>query len=291
MNSENTTHPGTAQRAALDRPEHPIRMIALDLDETLLAHDKTVGPRTAEALREAARRGIEIVLASGRMTPAMERTAAELRIDCCIVAYNGAAVCGRAAQGRKRLVHRPLPAATARRLYEYARPRGYQVNYYLNDVIVSEDAAHLRPWAELYRSRTGSPYRFVPDLAVHLHLAPTKLLFVTAPEERPKIEADVRPMLGMDAAVIRTDPEYLEFLEPSVNKGWGVSELAGILGIPMHQVFAMGNGENDVEMLFQSGFGVAVANACAAAKHAARAVTVADHNHDAVAEALEKYVL
>lgn len=273
------------------RPAHPIKMIALDLDGTLLRADKSVGPRTAEALRAAHARGIEITLASGRMTPAMEQTAGALGIDVNIVSYNGAAVCGHAAGGRKRLYHQPLGVGVARELFQYARARRYQVNFYHEDVIVSEDAPHLMPYIDLYRNRTGSPYRLVSDLEDYLHYAPTKLLIVVDPPVRDAIDAELRPRFSPKATVIRTDPEFLEFLDPSVDKGRGVAKLAEILGIAMDSVMALGDGENDVPMLAAAGFGVAVANANPRAKSVARAVTHNDHNHEAVAEALERWIL
>jgi Cof subfamily protein (haloacid dehalogenase superfamily) len=273
------------------KPAHPIKMIALDLDGTTLRTDKTVGPRTAEALRAAHKKGVEITLASGRMTPAMEDTAEALGIDCNIVSYNGAAVCGRAAAGRKRLYHQPLPAAIARELFDWARERRYQVNFYHEDVIVSEDAPHLMPYVNLYRSRTKSPYRLVKNLEEFMHISPTKLLIVVDPPVRNKIDAELRPLFSSRSTVIRTDPEFLEFLDPSVDKGRGVAKLAEILGMTMDNVLACGDGENDVTMIATAGFGVAVGNAIPEVKAVAKAVTRADHNNDAVAEAVERWVL
>jgi Cof subfamily protein (haloacid dehalogenase superfamily) len=225
------------------------------------------------------------------MTPAMEETAERIGIDCCIVSYNGAAVSGRRSQGRQRLVHQPLDAAIARELFSYAQAKKYQVNYYLDDVIVSEDAEHLLPWAELYRARTGSPFKFVPSLKEYTHRAPTKLLYVTAPETRPLIEEEIRPVIGQRATIIRTDPEYLEFLDPRVDKGWGVVKLAGILGIPMHAVMAVGDGENDISMLSAAGWGVAVKNALPPCAKAATVMTDGTNDEDAVGEAVERWVL
>jgi len=273
------------------RPSHPIKMIALDLDGTLLRADKTVGPRTAEALRAAHAKGVDIALASGRMTPAMEKTAASLGFDCFIVSYNGAAVCDYASGGRKRLFHQPLSATIARELYEWARERRYQVNFYHEDVIVSEDAPHLMPYVNLYRGRTDSPYRLVKNLEDFMHHAPTKLLIVVDPPVREKIDAELRPRFSPRATVIRTDPEFLEFLDPSVNKGCGVAKLAEIRGMTMANVLAMGDGENDVQMIGAAGFGVAVANAFPEVKAVAKAVTRNDNDNDAVAEAIERWVL
>lgn len=272
-------------------PPQPIRMIALDLDGTLLRADKSIGPRTRDALHAARKKGVEIVLASGRMTPAMEETAQKLGLDCCIVSYNGGAVCGRMEHGRKRLFHGPLGSDVARDLYAYARKHRYQVNFYHEDVVVSEDAAHLRPWAELYRERTNSPFRFVKSLEAFLHHAPTKLLFILEPKLRGGVEQELSPSFGSRATIVRTDPEYLEFLNPTVDKGSSVLRLAEMLSIAPAQIMAMGDGDNDVTMLQSAGWGVAVANAGAGCRAVAAAMTQNDHEHDAVGEAVERWVL
>ena len=276
----------------IDTMRHtPIRMIALDLDGTLLRSDCSIGTRTVKALQAAKAIGVEIVLASGRMTPAMEQTAALLGLDVCLVSYNGAVVCSRLSDGRKRLYHCPLNAGIARELFAYAHPRQYQINFYYEDVIVSEDGPHLRPFIDIYRTRTGSPYRIVERLDAYLECSPTKLLFLVDPSLRNGIENDIRPLFETRATIIRTDPEYLEFLDPSVDKGKGLVKLAAILGIEMTHVMAMGDGENDVPMLQAAGWGVAVANAKECCMAVAKAITISDHNNDAVAEAVERWVL
>jgi hydroxymethylpyrimidine pyrophosphatase-like HAD family hydrolase len=149
----------------------------------------------------------------------------------------------------------------------------------------------LRPYIEIYRNRTGSPFRFVDNLEKYLHLAPTKLIFVVDPKLRPAIQEEVRPLVGSRAAMVRTDPEYLEFLEPGVDKGTGLVHLAEVLGIPISQVMALGDGENDIPLLEAAGWPVAVANAHAHVKAVARFITNNDNDHDAVAEAVERWVL
>jgi hypothetical protein len=266
-------------------------MIALDLDGSLLRSDKTVGERTIKALQAAAAKGVEIVLASGRMTAAMEKPATIIGIDVSMVAFNGAAVCGRAATKRERYFHQPLDAGIASELLDIAHQRGYQCNFYQNDVILSEDGPNLRPYIEIYRGRTGSPFRFVKNLRDFAASAPTKLLYVVDAGKRNAISEELRPRFGSRTAMMHTDPEYLEFLDPQVNKGTGLNKLGEVLGIPMTQAMAIGDGENDIPMLEVAGIGVAVANAGKLCKAAANAFTDADNDHDAVAEALEKWVL
>jgi len=272
-------------------PPSDIRMIALDLDGTLLCSDKSIAPRTREALHTAHAQGIEIVLASGRMTPAMEATAERLGLDCCLVSYNGGAVCSRKRDGRKRLLHQPLPADVARDLYLFARQRSFQVNFYHDDVILSENTPHLQPWIEIYRSRTDSPFRFVEALEAYLHHAPTKLLYVLDPAIRHAVETELTPHFGTRATIVRTDPEYLEFLNLDTDKGRAVLRLAERLGIAPSQIMAVGDGDNDMTMLNLCGWGVAMGNAGAGCRAAADAVIEFDCNHDGVGWAVERWVL
>ncbi|MFH0939078.1 MAG: Cof-type HAD-IIB family hydrolase [Planctomycetota bacterium] len=268
-----------------------IRMIALDLDGTLLRSDKTIGPRTRDALHAAHAQGVVIVLASGRMTPAMERAAENLGLDVCLVSYNGAAICDRRANFRRRLFHKPLETDVAQALFKIGKQRRYQINFYYQDVILSEDAPHLRPYIEIYRSRTGSPFRFVERLEDYLQYAPTKFIYIVDPAIRNALEDELRPSFGTRATILRTDPEYLEFLNPTVDKGRSVVRLAENLGIRADQIMALGDGDNDITMLASVGWGVAVANAGVRCKAVAHAITEHDNDHDGVAEAVERWVL
>lgn len=273
------------------KPDVPIRLIALDLDGTLLRSNHLPGKKSVEALHAAHAQGIEIVLASGRMTPAMESAAKAVGLDSFLVSYNGAAVCGRIADGRERLFHRPLPTKIASELYAYARQNTLQVNYYLDDVVVSEDSPALRPWSDMYHERTGSPFHFVESLEGFLDREPTKLLFVMDSSRREAVATHWREILGARADVVKTEDEYLEFLAPGADKGSAVAFIGERLGIENAAIMTMGNGENDVPMLLRAGWSVAVANAGSKCKAAAKAVTENDHENDAVAEALERWVL
>jgi Cof subfamily protein (haloacid dehalogenase superfamily) len=273
------------------KPDAPIRLIALDLDGTLLRSDKTIGRRTIEALHAAHKKGVEIVLASGRMTPAMEKTVDLLGLDVFLVSYNGAVISAPRSDTRKKLFHTPLPADVARDVYTFARAHKYQVNFYHEDVILTEDAPHLRPWVELYRTRNGSPFRFVDSLEKYLHHSPTKLLLVTEPETRNRLLKEMAPAFGQRSCMVCSDPEFLEFLSIDVCKGRGVARLAELRGIPLTSVMGVGDGDNDLTMVRMSGWGVAVGNAGPQCRAAARVSTKNDHDNDAVAEAVERWVL
>jgi hydroxymethylpyrimidine pyrophosphatase-like HAD family hydrolase len=131
----------------------------------------------------------------------------------------------------------------------------------------------------------------VPNLDDYLHLAPTKVLYVVDPKRRNVIQEELAPRLGPRATMMRTDPEYLEFLDPGIDKGVGLTRLAESLGIPLGQVMAIGDGENDIAMLAAAGWPVAMANAGPLCRAAGKFFTQRDNDHDGVAEAVERWVL
>jgi len=268
-----------------------IRMLVLDLDGTLLRSDKTIGPKTIEALHAARDRGVEIVLNSGRMTAAMEPTAERIGIDCHLIAYNGATATGPKAQGRKRLFEKPLDLGIAKELAQIARERRLQFNYYRDELVYSEDHPEMRPFREIYWARTRSPFRFVERIEDHMDVPPLKVLFVLDPAMREAMFEELKPRFGKRSNMTRTDPEYLEFLHPEVDKGVGVRGLCEALQIPLSAVMAIGDGDNDGPMVACAGWGVAVSDARESVLNVAAARTKADCDHDAVAEAVERWIL
>lgn len=268
-----------------------IKMLVLDLDGTLLRSDKTVSPRTIRALHLARERGVEVVLNSGRMTAAMEPTADRMGMDCYLIAYNGAAATGPRALGRKRLFEKPLDLEIARELAAIARARHLQFNYYRDELVYTEDHPELRRHRDVYESRTRSPFRFVERLEHYMDVAPLKVLFVVDPPVRDRLYDELKPHFGARSNMTKTDPEYLEFLHPEVDKGVGVQGLCDALRIPMASVMAMGDGDNDAPMVARAGWGVAVSNARPSVLDVAKARTEGDCDHDAVAEAVERWIL
>lgn len=268
-----------------------IKMLVLDLDGTLLRTDKTVGPRTIQALHAAHDRGVAIVLNSGRMTAAMEPTEERIGIDCHIIAYNGATATSPKAEGRKCLFAKPLNLEIARELAVIARERRLQFNYYRDELVYSEDYPEVRPYREIYWTRTHSPFRFVERIEDHMDVPPLKVLFVVSPEMREAMFEELTPRFGRRSNMTRTDPEYLEFLHPEVDKGVGVKGLCDAMKIPLSAVMAVGDGDNDGPMVACAGWGVAVRDARESVLKVAAAQTEADCDHDAVAEAIERWIL
>jgi Cof subfamily protein (haloacid dehalogenase superfamily) len=266
----------------------PIRLIALDLDGTLVGPDLILRPRTRAAIRGALQRGVHVVLATGRMSTSALPFAAELGLHDPIIAYQGALVREMPGPGRRlgRLVyHRPLPAAAARDTVSWTLARGFEphLNHLERFIIPSGD-----PRTDDYSAFLGARAEIVSDLERWIRHPVSKVLAV----------GDVgAPLANLDAArahfagraeVTVSHPEFLEFLAPGVTKGRAVRWLARRFGIPLEQSLAMGDQYNDLEMIAWTGHGVAMPSAPPAVRAEARYVAppIEDEGAAQVIEAL-----
>ncbi|TXT28536.1 MAG: HAD-superfamily hydrolase [Planctomycetota bacterium] len=249
-----------------------IRLIALDIDGTLLNDAKEIPPRNRERLHDAVRSGVRVAIASGRMIPSIEPIQERLGIDCALIAYNGGKVVGARAAGRPCLQHRPLEAEIAEQLIRFSLESGHPLNFYLDDRLYTHTYVARRDLLGIYASRTGAQYHAV-DLATLIGARPTKLILLADPEERERLYDRFSREFSGALNVTRSDPEYLEFMAPEVDKGTAIPTLASHFAIDVAEIMAVGDADNDLLMLESAGLGVAVANARESVKAVARRVT------------------
>ncbi len=267
-----------------------VRLIALDLDGTLLDDDKGIHPDNITALREATCRGVPVAISSGRMIPRIEPVQDRLGFDCVLLAYNGAKVVGTRAEGRPLIRHRPVPADVADFFLSYSRRHDILLNFFHDDRLYAEASPARERFAELYSRRTGAEYRFgcLDEMA---GTKPTKLILLCDPPQCERLRDRFRVELAGRAHVAISEPEYLEITDAGVNKGEALASIAAHHGCSVEQVMALGDAENDALMLEVAGLAVAVANARSSVKEMADFVTEKTNNEGGVAEAVRRFVL
>ncbi len=267
-----------------------IKLIALDIDGTLLDNQGEIPVRNRNVLRAASERGIIIALASGRMTDCISPFEDKLGIDCPIIGYNGGMVRGTRGEGRPALFHRPLEARYGRELIDYCRRR-YMLNFYCDDILYAEEAAGLRKWADIYSAQTGAVYHFVPDLEPFADRDPTKLILITDSSERDRLHDEWVLRWGEETTIVKTNPEYIEFMNLRADKGAALAALCEALGLSIRDAMALGDGDNDAPMLAAAGLGIAMANATSASRKSAKVVSELTNDECAVADAIERYAI
>ena len=264
----------------------PPLLLALDLDGTLIDHSLVIRPRVQSAVRRAAERGIPSTLVTGRMFIASLPYAQKLGIGGPIVCYQGAAVYD--VESGRCLRETPLAHDVALRVVERAKRDGYHVQLYYDDQFYVEDDNRF---AELYARLAGVRPVVVPSLEKAFAARDsTKCNVVTDPGPAAAYAETIRKLCGKEAYVTRSNPEFIEVMDPHVNKGEALRFVAERLSVPMDRVLAIGDSFNDEPLLQAAGFGVAMGSSPPELKAVADAV-VGDYAHDGVAEAIETYVL
>ncbi|MEW5992674.1 MAG: HAD hydrolase family protein [Chloroflexota bacterium] len=251
-------------------PVFPIRMIALDIDGTLVDDDLALGERTRSAIGRAVHRGIHVSLITGRMTASALRFAASLGLRDPIVGYQGALAREmpvRADRAGRLLRHTPLPAAVAREAVAWSRSVGLDPHAnHLEELIIPADD----PQVDDYSAFLGTRAIRVPDLADWIQHPITKIVAVGAPGRPHALLAAARDRFRGRADVTVAHPRFLEFIAPAVSKGQAVRWLARRQGVALGQVLAIGDQLNDLEMIAAVGHGTAMPQSPAEVLAAAR---------------------
>ena len=262
------------------------KLIAMDLDGTLSNDRKIITEKTKAALMAAQKKGIRLALASARPSPGLFRERDVLQMQDyggILMSYNGGRI---------------VDAETGKVLFETAMDpeETKQVLRYLESLPVTpilDDGGQFyvtdkNGYKVDYECRNNNMVcQEVENLADFLHFAPIKILMSADPEKIRDIQAQIAAHLPESLTVVQTAPFYLEVIPACINKGQGIRDICGVLGIAPAQVIAFGDAQNDIPMLQAAGMGVAMGNATQAVKAAANYVTLSN-NEDGIAAALEK---
>ena len=261
----------------------PYRLLAIDLDDTLLGPQQEISERNVRAVRAVAALGVEVVLASGRMHESVLRYAEQLGLETPVLSYNGAMV--RPVHDPVPWRHEEVPGDKTVFVLDYCRENNLQLNYYRDNCVYSKAET---PWIKLYQQRTQAPLKIMPEFDTVLRgKSSTKLVIVDAPEQINAMQPFFTAHFGDNLYITTTADEYLEFMVPTANKGTALGFVAERLNLPAAAIMAFGDGHNDIPMLQWVGMGVAMGNAKPELKAVANRVAPLN-TEDGVAQVLEE---
>lgn len=236
------------------------KLLAIDLDRTLLDNNHRVSRRNHDALKKCQELGIYVILASGREVETIDRFSDELEIYDPIIACGGAIVCSEKQEDQREILyHRPLSVGIVDRVMEFTRSMGWCLTVHHPDRIL---ALECDKYTDIYHNQTGATITFVDDFYESIAgTAPTKLIAIVEPSLREPVYQQFVEKWGTEANVTRTNPEYVEVYAKGVDKGKALVELSEILSVPIHQTMAFGDNYNDLPMLEAAGGKVLMDNA------------------------------
>ena len=264
------------------------KLVAIDLDDTLLANDLTISPQTIEAMREAERKGVTVTLATGRMFQSAAQYAKDLKLDVPIITYQGAYI--RNALSGEVVFERLVPYDLSIQLLEDLKAKQKHIQIYLNDELyVEQDNEYIKDYAKA----SNVPYIVVDDMIAEMKNSgtlPIKILVIDDPKEIQTIANQYRQDYDQQLHITISKPHFLEITHPEATKGKAIEFLVEQKGITMEQVIAIGDSYNDLDMIELAGLGVAMENARPEVKEAADYITKSNNDHG-VWEVFKKFVL
>lgn len=263
-----------------------VRMITIDLDGTLLRSDGSVSDRTVRTLQAARDKGVVVAIATGRMYQTARPYGERLHLgDSPLLLFAGGLI--ETLESKKILFQQTIPQQAAQELVDLARERGWQMQTYIDDVL---RVARDDEWIRDYERITHSQAVICGDEFYCVQGGCNKLLSRGSHDELLARRALIEKTFPGRFNVLFSAPTFLEIMPQGVDKGKGIRRLGELYGITADEIMALGDSQNDLDMLKAAGFPVAMANAADEVKAIASYVT-ASNNDDGVAAAVEKFVL
>ena len=263
------------------------RLLALDLDGTLLSSRSEITPATKRALCWAKTHGIAVVLATGRIVGEAAEFAREIVCEDLMVCAGGAAIAS-APEGRN-LEEWAMPCETGARVVAAVQDLPVRVMIYVGDKIYINPFSD-RVFVKNYRYEGFHANKVVlEDIAQGIRAQNLPVTKVYAQGDRHDLERalrDIRPLPGI--TVTSSGEDNFEIMPEGVDKGTALVRLGERLGIAPAEMVAVGDSDNDAAMLRAVGMPVAMGNATQALKCLAKYVT-ADHDADGVAQVVHRF--
>ena len=297
-------------------PSTPIRLVALDLDGTLLDSQSQISPRTRQAIADAVAHGVVVLPATGRPLSNLPPVVAQLTGIRYAITSNGAAVwdlgadptgavysryCNAAEHTTSEptaLIRCPMPVELEREVFALYMEYPGALSIF-SDGRTYRDLVSMERFGKRFARRTGSTearqpndgrFTVVRDLTEwmsrHAHEVEKFCMFFDTPEQAQAALPRFRALPGTE--VVQGAADNVEVTAQGVDKGTALLALADMLGIPREATVAIGDSENDRAMLARAGVAAVMANALPEIRALGDIVSTRDNDHDGVAELFER---
>lgn len=261
-----------------------IKMVATDIDGTILGGDFEFKPSVKNCIKKLQEKGIKVVLVTGRMHCASEKIAEELGVTTPVISYQGGLVkeiCGK----QNTLYHCHLNTKRAHEIIKWAQSNNIHINLYMDDILYVEKDDEI---IKRYTKARFIDYKVCPFDSLEIKNV-NKILAIdyTNPEKVTGWINELRETYP-DLYIVKSTPYFCEIAEKKATKGCAVEFLQNLWGIEKEETLAIGDQDNDIELLKSAGIKVAMGNASESLKACADYIT--EHvDNDGWVKAVEKF--
>lgn len=267
-----------------------MKLIAVDLDGTLLKSDGSISLENKEALNRAKNLGIKVVICTGRPLLSVATILDEMNLrepGDYVITYNGGLV--QKADTGEILSEKSLTKADAVELYNLSKSLNLPCN------LLDLDNIYELPYPKDRESWYSSTKPALPFVTTTLEELPddsrfNKIIFCYEEKVLNEEIKGIPPEFYEKFTIMKSRPILIEMMNNEVDKGKGIEILCHLLGFQANEVMAFGDEANDHAMIEFAGMGVAMGNATTALKEVADYITDTNDNHG-IAQAIKKFIL
>lgn len=264
------------------------KLIALDMDATLLNKDKIITPETEKALIDAQKAGAKIAIASGRMPLGVEKYAKQLELE----KYDGYCVCfngGLIMDSNGEIIHKQyIDKKYLKIACDMVKDSDITVVVHRQDGLFGNK--NINSFTEIAPKTVNAPLTQVDNLPDYIDWNIHKILFVGELEKLKALKEKLVNKYSNELEIVFSSPWFLEAMPKGVDKGSAIKAICEKTGINISETIACGDNFNDQPMLNVAGLSVVMANGEEELKKSADYVTVADCNNDGIAEVVSKFI-
>jgi hypothetical protein len=264
-----------------------IRILALDLDDTLLRSDLSISRRTRDAIKRTESTGLTIVLASSRIPEAMEHYSRLLGLHerpGYLISNNGALI--QESHTGNIVYEAPLESHLALAICDLADAEGFAMQVFDNDIMY---VSRKNAYSDLDHKLTGFRQVEVENFRAMVNEGCYKLTIPSDPKLLVHVESIIKTYMGDKITLFNSRPYFLEIMSKGTDKGSALAKIAKMINVSANEAMAIGNAMNDEAMINWAGLGVAMANADERIKKIANFVTKDTNDEDGVAEVIDKF--
>lgn len=264
--------------------EHKIKMVATDIDGTILKWDFGFTPEVKDCIKKLTASNVKVVLVTGRMHKATTFLADELGLDTPIVSYQGGMIKENKENG-KVFYRKDLDPNRAKEIIKWAKDNNVHINLYMDDILyVEKDDEIIRKYTDArFIEYTVCPFENLEIKNVNKILA---IKYGDADTVTSWVEYLSKKY--PDLYIVKSTPYFCEISNKDARKSCAVEYLCKKWGIEKEEVLTIGDQNNDIELLKSGGVKVAMGNGTPELKACADFVTD-DVNNNGFVKAIHKF--
>lgn len=261
------------------------KLMAVDIDGTLLNNHDELTENTKNAIRLGVEKGLIFTIATGRPIQGIESLNKALNLDVPFITYNGAMVVF--GKSRKVIYEQKLSPKDARDIIELGE------KYQVTTMVWKDNGLHVAKLNERvnkYKMISGVEPIVTDDMEKLIENGVTKILWYDEVEKIEQYQQEIGKHLSGNVNFHPSRPYFLEFVDINASKAIAMEKLGQYYDIKQSEMIAVGDGFNDLSMIEYAGLGIAMANSPDEVKERADYITLSNEE-DGVAHVINKFIL